>query len=322
MKVNSKRQLGHLSDMDLRLLRVYKAVVDCSGMAAAELELGIGISTISRHIKDLEVRLGMTLCRRGRAGFSLTTEGQRVYEQTLALLAATDTFRVGVDEIHRRLSGDLSIAIFDKTSTNPNAHIDQALALFCQQAPAVTIHIHIASISAIEQGLLNGLFQVGILPKQGESTTLSYQRLFEETMHLYCGQAHALFAHARDPLEWKDLDHYRFAGLGYHSPNMALSLQRKIARAATAFDQEGIATLVLSGQFIGFLPNHYAHTFEQADKMKPLNPQVLQYTCDFYSVVRRSPRPSRATRLFLDCLDFAHTPHTSQGVSHENFDFR
>jgi DNA-binding transcriptional LysR family regulator len=57
MQVKSHAVLGQLGDMDLRLLRVFKAVVDCGGMAAAELELNIGVSTISRHVKDLEVRL-------------------------------------------------------------------------------------------------------------------------------------------------------------------------------------------------------------------------------------------------------------------------
>ena len=51
--------LGQLSDMDLRLLKVFKSVVDCGGMAAAELELNIGTSTVSRHVKDLETRLGL-----------------------------------------------------------------------------------------------------------------------------------------------------------------------------------------------------------------------------------------------------------------------
>ena len=68
MQVNSRAPWGQLSDMDLRLLRVFKSVVECGGMAAAELELNIGISTVSRHIKDLETRLGLSLCRRGRAG--------------------------------------------------------------------------------------------------------------------------------------------------------------------------------------------------------------------------------------------------------------
>ena len=41
MQVN-KTSMGQVSDMDLRLLQVFRAVVDCGGMAAAELELNIG----------------------------------------------------------------------------------------------------------------------------------------------------------------------------------------------------------------------------------------------------------------------------------------
>ena len=76
-KPKSRAMLAPIGDMDLRLLRVFRAVVDCGGMAAAELELNIGTSTVSRHVKDLETRLGLTLCRRGRAGFALTPEGER-----------------------------------------------------------------------------------------------------------------------------------------------------------------------------------------------------------------------------------------------------
>src|SRR5664279_5195159 len=95
MQVKNKAVLGQISDMDIRLLRVFRAVVDCGGMAAAELELNIGTSTVSRHIKDLETRLGLTLCRRGRAGFALTAEGEQIYAQSAQLLSATEAFRSG-----------------------------------------------------------------------------------------------------------------------------------------------------------------------------------------------------------------------------------
>ena len=127
--------MGQLGDSDLRLLRVFKTVADCGGMSAAELQLNVGISTISRQIKDLEVRLGLTLCRRGRAGFALTAEGQSVYHETTRLLEATDAFRLGLDDIHRRLGGQLEIGIFDKTATNPAARIWDAIALFTDDAP-------------------------------------------------------------------------------------------------------------------------------------------------------------------------------------------
>ncbi len=83
-----KALLKNVTDTDLRLLRVFRAVVACGGFAAAELELNINRSTISRHIKDLETRLGVTLCRRGRAGFALTTEGEQVYASAQKMMAA------------------------------------------------------------------------------------------------------------------------------------------------------------------------------------------------------------------------------------------
>ena len=60
--------LGQLSDMDLRLLQVFKSVVECGGMSAAELELNIGTSTVSRHMKDLETRLAT--CMETLQGFN------------------------------------------------------------------------------------------------------------------------------------------------------------------------------------------------------------------------------------------------------------
>src|ERR1035437_8234620 len=126
MQVKSRSVLGRLSDMDIRLLRVFKSVAECGGMAAAELELNIGPSTVSRHIKDRETRLGLTLCRRGRAGFALTAEGAQIYAETLRLLAGVDAFRSRVDEIHQGMGGELHIAVFDKTASNPAAHIDSA----------------------------------------------------------------------------------------------------------------------------------------------------------------------------------------------------
>ncbi|MEN9437699.1 MAG: hypothetical protein RIR09_2354, partial [Pseudomonadota bacterium] len=134
MQVKSKAILGQLADMDLRLLRVFRTVVDCGGMAAAELALNIGASTVSRHVKDLETRLGLTLCRRGRAGFALTAEGEKIYALTSNLLAATDAFRTGLTDIHQRMGGALHMAVFDKTASNPASHIAQAIALFTPQA--------------------------------------------------------------------------------------------------------------------------------------------------------------------------------------------
>ena len=306
MKPKSRSSLGQLSDMDIRLLRVFKSVVECGGMAAAELELNIGTSTVSRHIKDLETRLGLTLCRRGRAGFALTTEGQQIYDETLRLLAGVDAFRAGVDEIHQRMGGQLNIAVFDKTASNPQSHIGAAIARFTELAPEVSLHLHVAPLNAIERGVIDGQFQVGVIPGHRSSDSLAYEALFSETMLLYCGAQHGLFKAEPPAMTWDDLRTHDFAGLGYHSPNMEISQQVQLTRKATGYDQESIATLILSGKFLGFLPDHYAEGFVRNDQMRAVQPALFRYDCRFFSILRRSPPPSRVTRAFQDCLLQAH----------------
>ena len=298
--------LGQLSDMDLRLLQVFKSVVECGGMSAAELELNIGTSTLSRHMKDLETRLNMVLCRRGRAGFALTPEGHQVYEATLQLLGGVDLFRSRIDDIHARMGGNLEIAVFDKTASNPEARIHHAIAQFHQQAPGVNLQLHVSSINAIERGLMDGRFQVGIIPAHRSSASLVYRDLFGEHMLLYCAPGHDLWGKDHSKLDWEALRSYPFAGLGYHSPNMELSHSVRLPRAATGFDQESIATLILSGCFLGFLPEHYAASFTAAGQMQAVAPQHFHYQCQFVAMWRLSPAPSRVAQAFIDCLLDAH----------------
>ena len=298
--------LGQLSDMDLRLLQVFKSVVDCGGMSAAELELNIGTSTVSRHVKDLETRLGLVLCRRGRAGFALTAEGKRVYDETLRLLASVEGFRNSIDDIHSRMGGQLAVAVFDKTASNPQARIGEAIARFTELAPEVSLQMHVASINAIERGVIDGTYQVGIIPTHRNSPSLLYANLFGETMLLYCGARHPLFGADHGALTWDGLRAYHFAGLGYHSPNMELSHNARLPRKATGFDQEAIATLIVSGKFLGFLPDHYAEAFERRGQMQAVQPALFRYPCQFVSLVRRSPQPSRVAQAFHDCLVRVH----------------
>ncbi len=305
----AKAVLGQVSDMDLRMLQVFKAVVECGGLSAAELELNIGTSTVSRHVKDLETRLGLTLCRRGRAGFALTPEGQRVYDETLRLLAAVDGFRASVDDIHDRMGGALHVALFDKTASNPAARIHAAIADFTTRAPDVALHLHVGSIQQIERGVMDGSFAVGVIPAHRAAASLRYQRLFGETMYLYGGQQHPLCQSEHPALDWQGMRARKdFAGLGYHSPNMELAHGRQLRRRATAYEQEAIATLILSGRFVGFLPDHYADDFVRRGLMRAIHPSTLQYACDFVSVLRRSPQPARAALAFHRALRAAHAP--------------
>jgi len=302
-----KAAIGRLADVDLRLLRVFKAVADCNGMAAAELELNIATSTISRHVKDLEQRLGLVLCRRGRSGFGLTSEGQAVYAAAQQLIAATDGFREQLAEIRSGISGELHLAVFEKTASNPACRLDRAVAAFSRAAPQVRLNVHVGTIAMIERGVIGGEFHLGVVPEHRRSQSLAYAPLFGEQMQLYAGRGHAWFEQdAAKRVSWADLRRQDLVGLGYHSPNMSLAHARQLQRKATASDQEAVATLVLSGCFVGFLPDHYAEPFVRVGRMRAVSPTTLHYACSFVGIARRSPALPRVAAAFLDALKAAH----------------
>ncbi|MNT68302.1 LysR substrate binding domain protein [compost metagenome] len=65
---------------------------------------------------------------------------------------------------------------------------------------------------------------------------------------------------------------------------------------------DGAALLILSGQHLGFLPQHYAARHEQLGQLHPLNPQLLRYEVGFHAAVRHSARQRDLVSAFLNEL--------------------
>jgi len=302
-----KAVLGQMRDVDIRRLRVFKVVTEAGGISAAELELNIGRSTISTHIKDLEIRLGVTLCQRGRSGFALTEEGHHIYKATMRLLGSLDEFNAEVGEVHNRLTGQINIALFDKIVTNPDAHISTAFKQFDELAPEVALTIYVEPLNEIERGIMEGRFQLGVVPGHRSSPSLNYTPLFKEQMYLYCGKDHPFFNCAEKDIRQQDILNSKYAGLGYHSPNMEIGRRLGMKREVTVYDQEAILHLLLSGCYIGYLPDHYALNHIEQGLIKAIGCDTFHYECEVLAIHRSSPKPSRLTQTFIDCLVKSHS---------------
>ena len=256
----------------------------------------------------MELRLGVKLCDRGPAGFALTSEGEQVLEASTRLLAAINNFQSDIDEVHLRLTGHLSIALFDKTVTNPVARLPETIRLFDGIAPKATIEIHVEPFNTIESGVLSGRFHLAIVPPHRQSSSLNYYPLYSEQMYLYCGAGHPLFGQMDSEFSLQDVRQYKYAGIGFHSPNMEVSHRLNLKRSADAYDEEALAVLILSGRYLGFLPDHYAQQFVESGAMRRVRPEEYHYESIHAVIVRRTPQPSRLVQEFLDCLRRVHSP--------------
>jgi hypothetical protein len=124
-----------LSGLDFKLLKVFKAVVEAGGFSAAQNELNVGLAAISKQISDLEIRIGMRLCTRGREGFHLTEEGRLVYQASIDLFASVDNFRDRLSSAQNELVGDLGVGVIDNTISDANSPLVAALRQINEQSP-------------------------------------------------------------------------------------------------------------------------------------------------------------------------------------------
>lgn len=79
-----------LHALDIRLLRYFAVVAEENNMSRAAQRLFMSQPPLSRHIRQLEERLGVTLFVRHTRGLTLTDEGQRVLETIRPLLVLQD----------------------------------------------------------------------------------------------------------------------------------------------------------------------------------------------------------------------------------------
>ncbi|MCB5944056.1 LysR family transcriptional regulator [Acidocella sp. KAb 2-4] len=288
--------LTRLNEADLRLLRIFRTVVECGGFSPAEVELNISRPAISQHMADLEQRLGLTLCQRGRAGFRLTTEGEAVYQALLRMFAAVENFRGEINALREHLRGELNIGITDNLVTSPRMRVTRALRALKTQGPEVRVNIRMVPPSQIERGVLDGQLHVGIIPAGRTLPGLRELPLYDEVSHLYCAAEHPFFARAGV------VDAAAIAGADAVAPS-GLTSEHPLRVTATAADREGVAFLILTGCYIGFLPTHYARQWEERGQMRAIRPDLYAQTVEYQAVTSRSGHPNLVLSTFLNFLE-------------------
>lgn len=293
--------LRKINDIDLKLLRVFHTVADCGGFSAAESQLNIARSTISTHMADLEARLGLTLCQRGRAGFALTEEGKTVYDAAHQLFGALNQFRDQVNGLGESLTGELNIICSDAIVADPRFKLTDILALYSEQAPEVQINISTNSLPEMEQALIEGRADICFAPRHRDLSSLAYRPLYSEDYFLYCHQKHRLFGRAADRLTDADLARCRFVHPGIQTIGQAALAMAGLNRGATAYIYEVRMALVQTGNYIGYFPSHYTQAW--AGQLRALLPETRHYSVDIAALTRRSGPASKVLARLMKILE-------------------
>ena len=290
--------MKRVSDVDLRLLRVFVAVVEARGFAAAESDLNLSTSTISVHMSNLEARLGIHLCERGRGGFKLTEAGEVVYQEARAMLHALDDFAGRLASAKSLLSGRLVVGMVDGLVTHPTFPISEAVRRFNEAEHEVEIELVVGARQVLEHDVVEGRLHAAFGPSVRQVSGLDFTPLYRERHALYCGRGHPLFDAPPRLAKRSDLSAFPAVVRLYHR-DFDVERLGVVREEAVVNNMEAMLALLLSGGYIGYLPDHYAAPWVARGLLSAIRRPDAAYESEHAIITKKAGHESLALSRFI-----------------------
>lgn len=297
-----------LSDIDLRLLRVFKAVAEAGGFVRAQDELGISQPAISSHIANLEQRLNVRLCERGRRGFSLTPYGQEVLGETNQLLAHLDSYADRLVEIGRRPRQRLRIGVVDCLLTDRNnplpAVIGSAAAEFDDMRTRIGVYDYLDCLTELRAGRLD-IAVAGIAQDERMPDDFETLHLYDEWSGLYCSPAHDCAGIADPDALFAALKTAKISAHSFLSNPLDDSLDLYLLDENAEISQGNIESttyLTLAGTHVGLIPNHYAAGWVASGNLVALAPETYGILSSIHAMRLASAEQNEVANRIWDRL--------------------
>jgi DNA-binding transcriptional LysR family regulator len=188
-------------------MQSFQAVVDAGSFVGAADVLGVSKAAVSRHVVELENRLGIRLLHRTTRRVSLTPGGQTFYERSKDLLAELEAAEQEATSRSDAVRGLLRI---NAPFTFGILHLAPLWGRFRAQHPQLTLDVTLADrlVDLVEEGY-DMAVRIAALP----SSSLVSRRLATTTMAV-CASPGYLLRHST-PLHPADLVQHQVIAYSY-----------------------------------------------------------------------------------------------------------
>ena len=293
--------LRNLHSADLNLLRVFVTVCDCKGVTPAANALGVAPSTVSTQLLDLEQRLGIKLCNRGRKGFSMTAQGTEVLKSTYKILNQIEEFLDDIDQLQGSVVGHLKLGIIDNTHNHPQLNLPHIISEFQSAYPKVELSVDVCSPDSLEESILNRRYDLGIGIRGKRLPNLTYKKLCNEKNVVCCGKKHSLFKLKKNKIDLDLLAQSNWVYDFYRFPDKIPKVSEPFSSTYVT-NTESSLYLILAGTHLATLPKHYIQHLIDSGQIKTILEDELSYSIDFYVVTNLHRKNEKLISMFTKSL--------------------
>lgn len=190
---------------DMRALRYVLAAAEQMSFSGAASALGVKVSSVSRHVRDFEDDLGISLFERTTSGVRLTNAGTRLLDDIIPILQMAEAVLQHACVAGRAEEGMVRVGII---TTLAGGFLRELIASFRRSYPGVQLDIQDGGrrghLRAIRARQLDIAFFTGNVPIAG----CDVEEFWRERVHVAMAVKHPLAS--CNALDWPQLRAERF----------------------------------------------------------------------------------------------------------------
>ncbi len=191
--------------IELRQLRYLLAAAEAGSFSRAARNLNIKQATLSRHILEVEKRLGMVLFDRKTRGATLTPNGEKYLCTAQRIVDEFAELNAWVRATNGGEAGKLAIGFYTSFSAG---NLRATLSEFGERCPEVAIRCFERDRDRLLAGIENGLLDIAIMVGEAHYPGLMIRPFWSERLFVALPEGHSLAV--RERIHWTDLIGQRF----------------------------------------------------------------------------------------------------------------
>ena len=184
--------------MQIESLKVFCDLVETQSFTKAAQINGVTQSAVSQQMTVLERQFNAALIQRSKRKFSLTREGETLYETSKIIIQTYDSLRHRIQEIQNIVSGTVKVVTIYSIGLH---ELPPYLKKFLKKHPTVNVSVEYRRATQLYDDIISGMADIGLVAYPQKDSRLQVTSLREDLLVLICHPQHPLAGKTKLKLE-------------------------------------------------------------------------------------------------------------------------
>jgi len=175
--------------VQIESLKIFCDLAETTSFTKAAKINGVTQSAVSQQISSLETKFDAAFIERSKKKFTLTKEGEMLYNYSKQIVQTYDELRHKVQEIQNVVTGTIKVVTIYSIGLH---ELPPYLKKFLKKHPTVNVSVEYRRATQLYEDIVTGMADIGLVAYPQKDPRLQVTSLAEDMLVLICHPDHPL----------------------------------------------------------------------------------------------------------------------------------